>query len=161
MAACGTMPTAAYLADPDLEEGQKVPDKPEKDVVGEAKTKIERDTPEFDKLKKNTNPDIVFKDEEGTGADRMMTEALSGKLDELAKLVKSEWSGKKLRVTEAWDEDDEHSAASTHYEARGADITTSDVDSKKLGRLGRLAVDAGLEWVFYEDSTHVHVSMSK
>jgi len=30
-----------------------------------------------------------------------------------------EWSGGKVRVTEAWDEDDEHSGQALHYEARG------------------------------------------
>lgn len=35
------------------------------------------------------------------------------------------------------------------------------IDGGKLGRLGRLAVEAGLEWVFFENRFHVHVSMSK
>lgn len=145
----------------DLNLGDKVPNKSEATTVGAATSKIIRGTPEFAALVKNTNADIVFKDEEGTGADRMMTTKLKNKLDALAVLVKKEWPALKLRVTEAWDENDEHSTASVHYEARGADLTTSDVDAAKLGRLGRLAVDAGLEWVFYEDAAHIHVSMSK
>lgn len=145
----------------DLKVGDKVPNKAETAVVGAPTTKIKRGTPEFALLVKSTNGDIVFKDEEGTGADRMMTAKLQAKLDALAALVKSEWAGVKLRVTEAWDENDEHSTDSVHYEARGADLTTSDVDGSKLGRLGRLAVNAGLEWVFYENAQHIHVSMSK
>jgi len=141
--------------------GEKVPNKAEREVVAAASTKIKRGTPAFNALTKNTNADVVFKDEEGTGADRMMTNKLSKKIDALAALVKNEWSGVKPRITEAWDENDEHGTNSVHYEARAVDLTTSDRDSNKLGRLGRLAVDAGFEWVFYENSSHIHASVSK
>lgn len=144
----------------DLKLGDKVPAKKESDVSGALKKRIKREDPEFKTLTSNTNPDIVFKDEEGTGADQMMSVRMQQKLDALAALVKKEWSGVKLRVTEAWDEDGEHAATSLHYEGRAADITTSDKDGDKLGRLGRLAVDAGFDWVFYEDSSHVHVSVT-
>lgn len=148
-------------AAPDLSLGQKVPNKTEAEVVGAATTKIKRDTPEFKALVKNENSDIVFKDEEKTGADRMMSTRLQSKVDALAVLVKSEWPSAKLRIVEAWDENNEHSANSVHYEARGADMTTSDQDAKKLGRLGRLAVQAGFEWVYYEDSKHIHASVGR
>jgi hypothetical protein len=141
--------------------GQKVPNKNESDVVGAIAGKVVRGTPEFAALVKNTNADIIFKDEEGTDADRMMTPRLRDELDALAQLVTAEWPGKKLRVPEAWDESDEHGPKSTHYEGRAADITVSDTDSAKLGRLAQLAVDAGFDWVFYENAAHVHVSVKK
>ena len=53
----------------------------------------------------------------------MMTPKLKARLDALANLVAAEWSGVKLRVTEAWDEDDEHSPTALHYEGRAADLT--------------------------------------
>lgn len=143
----------------DLEVGDKVPNKSETDASGAIKKKITRKDPEFKNLVENKNADIVYKDEEGTGADRMMSKKLSDKLDSLAKLVAKEWKGVKLRVTEAWDEDEEHAGQSLHYEGRAADLTTSDVDSAKLGRLGRLAVDTGFDWVWYENAQHVHVSV--
>jgi hypothetical protein len=54
-----------------------------------------------------------------------------------------EWSGVKFRVTEAWDEDDEHSGQALHHEARAADLTTSDVDS---------GCRCCIDWVWYESA---------
>lgn len=147
------------LASDDLSRGQKVPNAPEASICGAIKKKIRRTDPEFGTLVSNQNPAIVFKDEEGTGADRMMSPRLRDELNTLANLVSAEWAGSKLRVTEAWDENDEHSPEALHYEGRAADLTTSPVDGAKLGRLARLAVDAGLDWVFFEDSSHIHVSV--
>jgi hypothetical protein len=152
---------AAKGTSDELAIGQKVPNDSELNVCGAIDKKIRRTDPEFATLIKNTSASIAFKDEEGTGADRMMSQRLVSGLDRLALLVTSEWPSAKLRVTEAWDENNEHSGDSLHYEARAADITTSPVDGNKLGRLGRLAVDAGLDWVFFENSAHVHVSVRK
>ena len=146
----------------DLKVGDKVPNKSEAATVGAATKIIVRDTPAYKKLVRNENGDIEFKDEEKTAADRMMTQTLSEKVNTLATLVKHEWGaiGVKLRITEAWDENEEHGKKSTHYEARAVDLTTHPVDQKKLGRLGRLAVEAGFGWVFYENELHVHASVS-
>jgi Hedgehog amino-terminal signalling domain len=146
---------------PVLVLGQKVPAKSEVAACGAIRKPIKRADPEFATLVRNDNPDIVFKDEEGSAADRIMSPRLKEKLDLLATAVKAEWPGTTLRVTEAWDEQGEHAAGSLHYEGRGADLTTSPRDSAKLGRLGQLAVDAGFDWVFYESSTHVHASVAK
>lgn len=153
----------AFTASPgdSLSLHQRVPDQSEADAVGTITQVVARGSEAFKHFVTNNNPDIVFKDEEGTGADRLMTPLLADRLNKLADLVKSEWSGVKLRITEAWDEDAEHSKTSLHYEGRAADMTTSDRDRAKLGRLGRLAVDAGFGWVYYEDESHVHASVPK
>ena len=88
-------------------------------------------------LQENYNSDIVFEDKEGTGADHHMTRKCSDTLDKLATLVSSEWSRVKLRVTEAWDEEKEHRNNSLHYCGRAVDLTTSDRDVSKYGRLGK------------------------
>ena len=49
-------------------------------------------------------------------------------------------------------EQDQHGTQSTHYEARGIDITVSDKDGTRLGRLGRLEVNAGFDWSFTKAS---------
>jgi Hedgehog amino-terminal signalling domain len=157
----GVHASTAIAAD-DLLERQKVPNKAEKDVVGESMVTIVRGSVAFMALVRNDNPDIVFKDEESFGQpDHYMTKRLRDKVDVLADKVKTEWPGRKLRVIEAWDEQDEHTAHSTHYEGRAVDISVSDRDGAKLGRLGRLAVEAGFDWVYFENLAHVHASVKR
>ena len=152
--------------------GQRIPDSGESDAIGGVTTYDPLATPRSLGLIKNTNDDIVFKDEEGDGSDYYMTANLNAKMNELAKLVSAEWPGAKLRVTEAWSQNAEHGVQdrsgrlipegerrSAHYSGRAVDITVSDLDPTKLGRLGALAREAGFDWVFYEDSKHIHASV--
>ncbi len=141
--------------------GQHVPDAPEVDASGALTRPIARGAKGFSQLVRCGDPHIIFKDEEKTGADRMMTPLLRSRLERLSRLVRERWKGVDLRVTEAWDENHEHGPKSLHYAGRAADLTTSDLDPGKLGTLARLAVDAGFDWVFYEDDSHVHASVRR
>jgi hypothetical protein len=145
----------------DLALGQRAPDAAEAAIIGALESPVTRRSNAFARLVRYERTDVVFKDEEGTSADRMMTPRLREKLGRLALLVSREWPALTLRVTEAWDDAREHGESSVHYEGRAADITTSDADTKKLGRLARLSVDAGFGWVFYESASHVHVSVTR
>jgi len=144
-----------------MELGERCPDAAENEVVGESVVRVSRGSPQWHQLIRCQANGVLFKDEERTGADQRTTFTLCERLGRLGTLVEDTWPGLSLRVTEAWDEDGEHGRGSLHYEGRAADITTSDMDSAKLGRLGKLAISAGFDWVYYENRAHVHVSVKR
>jgi hypothetical protein len=147
-----------------LKPKQKVPNMSEAQAVGRFQAAVKRGSEEFKRLVRNDNPDIVFKSEEADkDDDRRMTPKLNGRVNALSRLVQREFPGIKLRVTEAWDDSRVHANSSRHLEGRAVDITTSDRQRAKLGHLAGLAVEAGFDWVFFEDNSirnaHVHASV--
>jgi hypothetical protein len=141
--------------------GERMPNDVEARVVGAADQPIARGSGAFKTLVDCEDCPFVFKDEERNKSDRLMTPRLRRGLFELSKQVSKTWPKVELRVTEAWDDRREHGPSSVHYEGRAADITTSDQDPAKLGTLAALAVRSGFDWVFYENASHVHVSVRR
>ncbi|GJF03058.1 hypothetical protein [Pseudonocardia sp. D17] len=148
----------AVLVAADVPLGEHVPARAEADASGAATGVVAAGSPEFDALVRLDDPTVVVKDEEGSGADRMMTPRLAELVGALAAHVAQAFPGRRLRLTEAWDPDGEHSHSSLHYEGRAADLTVDDRDRAKLGRLAALAVQTGFDWVLHEND-HVHVSV--
>lgn len=144
-----------------LRMGRQVPPIRERDAIGAIRSRITRTDPGFTRLVRAEGYGVVFKDEENSGADHRMTRRLQQRLFELNRRTVQQWPGVHVRVTEAWDENGEHGPRSAHYEGRAADLTTSDMDSSKLGRLAWLAVQSGFDWVYYENRTHIHVSVRR
>ena len=137
-----------------VEHGQRVPDLPEMDPLasGPYLGAVPLSDPS---IVANYNPDVEFKDGQGT---HNMTQRCSSMLNELASLVVEEWPDLKVCVVEAW-VDGDHGNYSLHYEGRALDLTTSDMDENKYGTLGGLAVEAGFDWVLHTyESSHIHAS---
>jgi Hedgehog amino-terminal signalling domain len=144
---------------PVFDFGQKWPTASEAESSGAAVTSV--DGSHLVDLVNSCSHNIVIKFEEMDCSDARMTENARRKMLELAILVTAEWSGKvNLRVTEAWDTNNEHSNYSLHYEGRAIDITTDDLDLDKYRRLAGLAAEVGFDWVYLE-SDHVHVSVRR
>lgn len=105
--------------------------------------------------------------------DFLMDPNAAAALQLLEVLVAHEWidpyTGEpavQIRVTEAYDSLIEHSSISSHYHGRALDLTFSPVPPpgaaprrEYYGRLARLAVCAGFDYVLFEDNFHVHASV--
>ena len=142
-----------------MKPGERYPHKNEAAASGAILAPIAKGDTRYAKLLRYA-PAVVFKDEEGSGDDLMMTPRLIGCVAILASFVAKEWPGRSLRGTESYDEQMEHSERSLHYEARAFDATVSDLDRAKLNRLADLAIAAGFDWVKHEGN-HVHVSVRR
>lgn len=137
-------------------DGQKWPGENESKYSGPARQTASGKTLN-DCINKSQEGLPIFKFEEGNYTDVKATKSLCNAIIKLNSLVIKEWPGKVLRITEAYDQDHEHTKYSLHTEGRAVDMTISDKDNNKLGRLAYLATKSGFKWVYYERN-HVHAS---
>lgn len=105
--------------------------------------------------------------------DFLMDPNAAAAVSALAALVRDEWvdpfsgvSAQRLRITESYDALIEHSVQSTHYQGRGIDLTVTPIPvaspeerGEWYGRLSRLSVCAGFDYVLFENLYHVHASV--
>ena len=113
LASCSLVLTITGHNECQLKVGDKVPNLKETDIKasGPSGGVIKWNTSRFhNELVFNDNPSIVFKNEDNDPhkPDHYMTPRCKEKADKLAQLVMKQWKGVKLRITEAWDEENEH-----------------------------------------------------
>ncbi|MFP6904491.1 MAG: hypothetical protein VCG02_04670 [Verrucomicrobiota bacterium] len=73
-----------------------------------------------------------------------------------------EQAGGRLKVQDVYRAEGVHAPKSLHKQGRAADLTTANPERIPLGRLAKLCVAAGFDWVFFEakGGFHIHVSVT-
>lgn len=162
----GTCPS--HCGGTSLTPGQTVPSLSEVDAVGPVRNFLRLGCGRFNDLVDSDGSNIVYDAATTTSFPRKMTARLDSRLQTLADLVVASGFGEdvRLRVLRAYETPPQDvSAATTHHEGRGADLTLTGMPSAEdLGRLASLAVGARLDWVHYVAATesepsHVHVAV--
>lgn len=152
--------------------GSTIPAAPatEESTVGSINDYVVPGCPAFDLLVNSTNPLIEYAANSMSGIPRLMTRRLRDKLDLLAATVAGDlrMSGIKIRVRSGYKYPPADPAdASLHHEGRALTIQVVNSsnpgspvwDAGLLGRLGRLAAFAGIDWVEYANTDYVFVAV--
>ncbi|XP_010209644.1 PREDICTED: sonic hedgehog protein, partial [Tinamus guttatus] len=128
---------------------------------GRYEGKITRNSERFKELTPNYNPDIIFKDEENTGADRLMTQVEPRRYLYLCLLTSL--SNPKGRICLSIFERPPFPSPPPPPAPQTRLVPPLNVNpispDNKYGILARLAVEAGFDWVYYESKAHIHCSV--
>ncbi|XP_031566613.1 desert hedgehog protein A-like [Actinia tenebrosa] len=149
-----------------MKQTQRLPDAEESSAAasGSSEGPVRRGSPKYKALKVEINTDVIFKEDGETNDNKRMTPRCAEKLKNLIRGVIRQWDGRvKVRVIKAYyagkEKRKRRHPLTLHYEGRAIDIQTSDLDQKKYPILGRLAVNAGFDWVSYSSKNYIHASV--
>ncbi|MFT5125742.1 MAG: hypothetical protein ACI9TH_001667 [Kiritimatiellia bacterium] len=95
-----------------------------------------------------------------TEDDHMLHWAMEDPFRRLVELM--EQAGGKLKVQDVYRAEGVHAPKSLHKQGRAMDLTTANPDVVSLGRLAKLCVASGFDWVYFEakGGLHIHASIT-
>jgi hypothetical protein len=142
-----------------LSLGDTNPASDEETAVGPVRNFVTPDCSRFNDLVVNDNEDITFLDDSEYA--RYMTQRLSEKLNLLEDLVSVAFAGNfSLVVRDGYQAPSVDSDPTTFNEGRSARVTLTPTPSESdIAQLSRLAINARFDWVFFEDSQFLRVSV--
>ena len=143
--------------------GDSIPDATEADTVGALQDYLVPGCPGYSRLVTNTNPLLQFGPTTATSTPRLMTARLSDKLDALAAVLATDtrFDGLSIYVHEAYQTPPADDAdASLHNAGRAALLSLVQTSTQTLlGQLGRLAAFVGTDWVHFQSSNRLYISV--
>uniref|UniRef100_A0A4W3I343 Hedgehog protein n=1 Tax=Callorhinchus milii TaxID=7868 RepID=A0A4W3I343_CALMI len=136
---------------------QYIPNVAEKTLgaSGRYEGKITRNSERFKELTPNYNPDIIFKDEEDSGADRLMTQVQQPGLMNLSSLGHV-WKGLKIVLSQAFEEIGANSLPTLRSHKLSIEVSTSQRRRKKKTQAVQTAGEAGNRWMFRISLSRLH-----
>ena len=143
--------------------GDSIPDATEAATVGALQDYLVPGCPGYDRLVTNTNPLVTFGPSTTTSTPSLMTVRLSDKLDALAAVMATDtrFSGLSIYVHEAYQVPPANDAdASLHNAGRAALLSLVATSTPTLlGQLGRLAAFVGTDWIHFQSSNRLYISV--
>eukprot|EP00041_Stephanoeca_diplocostata_P038734 m.1547738 g.1547738 ORF g.1547738 m.1547738 type:complete len:2579 (-) comp25261_c0_seq2:183-7919(-) len=150
--------------------GDRIPNVTETEASGGLRDVIGVGSPDYQRLVNNTNAAIVFVPD-ATGQSNLMTNRLNTKLNVLVSLMQDAVavfgsSAQLLEVSRAYvfppsTVNLTTATVSLYNEARAARIALAAGVGGNLSELMRFSQAAGFDWVHYEDTSYLHVSVTQ
>jgi hypothetical protein len=146
--------------------GQRVPDVSEEEASGAIFDFVRPGCPSYaDLVTLQASATLAFASSTATSTPNRMSSRLARALQTLASTVRTSFGGEaRLLVLRAYETPPAvASTATLHHEGRAADLDVANVPASfqgdALARLGSLAVQAGFDYVAYDQEGHISVSV--